>query len=61
MQVVCRRLGGGRVGPPAEEGQDGPLYGFTSSPWGRFAGSWGDFPTAKNCKAVQSGRSLVSF
>lgn len=61
MQVVCRRPGDGRIGPPAEEGQDGPLYGFTSSSEKRFAGSRGDFPTAKNCKAVQSGRSLVSF
>lgn len=54
MQVVCRRSGNGRIGPPAGEGQDGPPYGFTSPPPGVVRGFPRDFLTAKNCKAVQN-------
>ena len=54
MQVACRRSGYGRTGPPAEEGQDGPLYGFTSYPLRMVRGFPRDFLTAKNCKAVQN-------
>lgn len=54
MQVVCRRLGYGRIGPPAQEGKDGPLYGFTSLPPWVVRGFPRDFLTAKNCKAVQN-------
>ena len=51
MQVVCRRPGDGRIGPPAEEGQDGPLYGFTSHPPGVVRGFPGVF---FDCQKLQS-------
>lgn len=51
MQVVCRRSGDGRIGPPEWRGQDGPPYGFTSLPPGVVRGFPGVF---SDCQKLQS-------
>jgi hypothetical protein len=54
MQVACRRVRNGRIGPPKEEWQAGSPYSFTSRPREAVRGFPRDSLTAKNCKAMQN-------